>query len=168
MPRRAPRRPTRITKTEKSLMPELIINGPGGRIEARYHHEDDSDSPIALDPAPAPAVRRDHEQSSGLHALSHVRSARLFGAAVQFPRRRTQSGDLGQRPRRTCGRRVRARLAADSSSPTPRAAGSPASRSAPGSPCALMRRPEVEGFICVAPPSNLYDFSSLRHARRRG
>jgi alpha/beta superfamily hydrolase len=25
----------------------------------------------------------------------------------------------------------------------------------------LMRRPEVEGFICVAPPSNLYDFSFL-------
>ncbi|MEQ1653148.1 MAG: alpha/beta hydrolase, partial [Hyphomicrobium sp.] len=29
-------------------MPELIINGPGGRIEARYHHEPKSDSPIAL------------------------------------------------------------------------------------------------------------------------
>jgi len=25
----------------------------------------------------------------------------------------------------------------------------------------LMRRPEAEGFICVAPPSNLYDFSFL-------
>ena len=25
----------------------------------------------------------------------------------------------------------------------------------------LMRRPEVEGFICVAPPANLYDFSFL-------
>ena len=29
-------------------MPELIINGPAGRIEARYHHETPSDSPIAL------------------------------------------------------------------------------------------------------------------------
>jgi len=25
----------------------------------------------------------------------------------------------------------------------------------------LMRRPEIEGFLCVAPPSNLYDFSFL-------
>ena len=25
----------------------------------------------------------------------------------------------------------------------------------------LMRRPEVEGFISVAPPANLYDFSFL-------
>ena len=29
-------------------MPELIINGPAGRIEARYHHDPASDSPIAL------------------------------------------------------------------------------------------------------------------------
>ena len=25
----------------------------------------------------------------------------------------------------------------------------------------LMRRPEIDGFICVAPPANLYDFSFL-------
>ena len=29
-------------------MPELIINGPAGRLEARYHHEAGSNSPIAL------------------------------------------------------------------------------------------------------------------------
>ena len=25
----------------------------------------------------------------------------------------------------------------------------------------LMRRPEIDGFICVAPPANLYDYSFL-------
>ena len=25
----------------------------------------------------------------------------------------------------------------------------------------LMRRPEIDGFICVAPPANLYDFAFL-------
>ena len=25
----------------------------------------------------------------------------------------------------------------------------------------LMRRPEIDGFVCVAPPANLYDFSFL-------
>ncbi|MBE3110818.1 MAG: alpha/beta hydrolase, partial [Acidobacteria bacterium] len=25
----------------------------------------------------------------------------------------------------------------------------------------LMRRPEIEGFVCVAPPANLYDFTFL-------
>ena len=29
-------------------MPELIINGPAGRLEARYHHESAGDSPIAM------------------------------------------------------------------------------------------------------------------------
>ena len=29
-------------------MPELIINGPAGRLEARYHHEASTESPIAL------------------------------------------------------------------------------------------------------------------------
>ncbi len=31
----------------------------------------------------------------------------------------------------------------------------------------LMRRPEVEGFISVSPPENLYDFSFLAPARRQ-
>jgi uncharacterized protein len=25
----------------------------------------------------------------------------------------------------------------------------------------LMRRPEIDGFVCIAPPANLYDFSFL-------
>jgi alpha/beta superfamily hydrolase len=25
----------------------------------------------------------------------------------------------------------------------------------------LMRRPEIDGFVCVAPPANLYDYSFL-------
>ena len=29
-------------------MPELIISGPAGRLEARYHHETPTNSPIAL------------------------------------------------------------------------------------------------------------------------
>ena len=34
--------------------------------------------------------------------------------------------------------------------------------SAPGSACnCLMRRPEITGFISVAPPANLYDFTFL-------
>ena len=28
-------------------MPELIMNGPAGRLEARYHHDPKPDSPIA-------------------------------------------------------------------------------------------------------------------------
>ena len=119
---------------EKS-MPELIINGPAGRIEARYHHDDGERQPHRAHPASPPAVRRDDEQSGRLHALSHVRGARLLGAALQLPRRRPQPGHLGRRPRRAVGRSFARSTGCRSSSPTPRAAGSPASPSAPGSPC---------------------------------
>ena len=59
-------------------MPELIINGPEGRrIEARYHHEGRSDSPIAL-------VLHPHPQFGGtmnnqvVYALYHTFAARGF------------------------------------------------------------------------------------------
>ena len=29
-------------------MPEVMINGPEGRLEARYHHAEDPNAPIAL------------------------------------------------------------------------------------------------------------------------
>lgn len=32
----------------------------------------------------------------------------------------------------------------------------------------LMRRPEIKGFVCVAPPANLYDFSFLAPCPRSG
>ena len=54
-------------------MPELIINGPAGRLESRYHHEPAGDSPIALILHPTPAVRWDDEQPGCLSSLLHVR-----------------------------------------------------------------------------------------------
>ena len=47
-------------------MPELIINGPAGRLEARYHHEAAHQQPDRADPASAPAVRRHDEQPGRL------------------------------------------------------------------------------------------------------
>ena len=35
-------------------MPEVILNGPHGRIECRYHPGDSTDSPIALILHPEP------------------------------------------------------------------------------------------------------------------
>jgi alpha/beta superfamily hydrolase len=51
---------------------------------------------------------------------------------------------------------------AQAHNPMRRFAGWPAIPSAPGSACSfLMRRPEIGGFISVAPPTNMYDFSFL-------
>ncbi len=142
-------------------MPELIINGPAGRIEARYHHEPASDSPIAL-------ILHPHPQFGGtmnnqvVYSLYYTFAQRGF-SVLRFNFRgvgRSQGfwdggpGELADAASaldwlqivkpdaKTCwiagvsfGTWIAMQL--------------------------LMRRPEIDGFICVAPPSNLYDFSFL-------
>lgn len=142
-------------------MPELIINGPAGRIEARYHHEGPSDGPIAM-------VLHPHPQFGGtmnnqvVYAIYHAFVARGF-SVLRFNFRgvgRSQGfwdGGPGE-------------LADAASALDWLQIVKPDARScwiagvSFGTWIAmqlLMRRPEVEGFICVAPPSNLYDFSFL-------
>ena len=142
-------------------MPELIINGPAGRIEARYHHEAATDSPIAL-------ILHPHPQFGGtmnnqvVYSLYYTFAKRGF-SVLRFNFRgvgRSQGfwdggpGELADAASaldwlqivkpdsKTCwiagfsfGTWIAMQL--------------------------LMRRPEIDGFICVAPPSNLYDFSFL-------
>ncbi len=142
-------------------MPELIINGPAGRLEARYHHEAASDSPIAL-------ILHPHPQFGGtmnnqvVYNLYHTFAARGF-SVLRFNFRgvgRSQGfwdGGPGE-------------LADAASALDWLQIVKPDARScwlagvSFGTWIAmqlLMRRPEAEGFICVAPPSNLYDFSFL-------
>ena len=142
-------------------MPELIINGPAGRLEARYHHEPASDSPIAL-------ILHPHPQFGGtmnnqvVYTLYHTFAERGF-SVLRFNFRgvgRSQGfwdGGPGE-------------LADAASALDWLQIVKPDARScwiagvSFGTWIAmqlLMRRPELDGFICVAPPSNLYDFSFL-------
>jgi uncharacterized protein len=142
-------------------MPELIINGPSGRIEARYHHEAANDSPIAL-------ILHPHPQFGGtmnnqvVYSLYYTFVRRGF-SVLRFNFRgvgRSQGfwdGGPGE--------------LADAASALdwlqiikPDARYCWIAGVSFGTWIAmqlLMRRPEVDGFICVAPPSNLYDFSFL-------
>lgn len=142
-------------------MPELIINGPAGRIEARYHHEPSNDSPIAL-------ILHPHPQFGGtmnnqvVYSLYYTFAQRGF-SVLRFNFRgvgRSQGfwdGGPGE--------------LADAASALdwlqivkPDAKSCWIAGVSFGTWIAmqlLMRRPEIDGFICVAPPSNLYDFSFL-------
>ncbi len=142
-------------------MPELIMNGPAGRIEARYHHDGGNDSPIAL-------ILHPHPQFGGtmnnqvVYSLYHTFAARGF-SVLRFNFRgvgRSQGfwdGGPGE--------------LADAASALdwlqiikPDAKYCWIAGVSFGTWIAmqlLMRRPEIDGFICVAPPSNLYDFSFL-------
>jgi alpha/beta superfamily hydrolase len=142
-------------------MPELILNGPAGRLEARYHHEGGSDSPIAL-------MLHPHPQFGGtmnnqvVYTMYHAFVERGF-SVLRFNFRgvgRSQGywdggpGELSDaasaldwlqivKPDAKCcwiagvsfGTWIAMQL--------------------------LMRRPEIDAFICIAPPANLYDFSFL-------
>ena len=142
-------------------MPELIINGPAGRLEARYHHESASGSPIAL-------VLHPHPQFGGtmnnqvVYALYYMFAERGF-SVLRFNFRgvgRSQgSFDNG------IGELSDAAAALDwvqsihPESQTTWVAG--VSFGALIGMQLLMRRPEIRGFISIAPPANMYDFSFL-------
>ncbi len=142
-------------------MPEVIFNGPAGRIEGRYHHNKEQNSPIAI-------LLHPHPQFGGtmnnpiVHELHYMFVNRGY-SVLRFNFRgvgRSQglfdngAGELSDaasaldwlqsfnREARTCwiagisfGAWISMQL--------------------------LMRRPEISGFISIAPLAKHYDFSFL-------
>ena len=142
-------------------MPEVIINGPEGRIEGRYRHSDKANAPIALVLHPHPQhggtmnnkVVYSLFQTFGRHGFSVLRiNFRGVG-------RSQGTFDNGQ------GELSDAAAALDWLQ----------GFNANASKCwiggfsfgawiamqVLMRRPEIDGFIAVAPPANMFDFTFL-------
>ncbi len=142
-------------------MPEVIINGPAGRLEGRYHHEPAADSPIAL-------ILHPHPQFGGtmnnpiVYHLYYAFARRGFSVLrINFRGVGRSQGLFDNGP----GELSDAATALDwlqVYNPDTRTcwiAG--VSFGAWISMQLLMRRPEISGFISVAPPANLYDFSFL-------
>jgi uncharacterized protein len=142
-------------------MPELIINGPVGRIEARYHHAPATDSPIAL-------ILHPHPQFGGtmnnqvVYSLYHTFVERGF-SVLRFNFRgvgRSQGywdGGPGELADAASALDWLQTVKPDSQ----RCWIAGVSFGTWIAMQLLMRRPEIDGFLCIAPPSNLYDFSFL-------
>ena len=142
-------------------MPDVIIPGPEGRLEGRYHHSKTPNSPIAL-------LLHPHPQHGGtmnnkiVYDLYHLFARRGF-STLRFNFRgvgRSQgSYDRGE------GELSDAAAALDwLQGQNPTAAHCWIAGFSFGAWIGmqlLMRRPEIEGFISVAPPANLHDFSFL-------
>ena len=115
-------------------MPELIINGPAGRLEARYHHETGTNSPIAL-------ILHPHPQFGGtmnnqvVYALYYMFVERGFSVLRFNFRGVGRSQGYSTTARASCRTRPPRSTGCSCRTPTRARAGSPASRSAPGSPC---------------------------------
>src|SRR5438132_842777 len=142
-------------------MPEVIFTGPAGRIEGRYHPAPQKNAPIAI-------ILHPHPQFGGtmnhqiIYQLYYSFVHRGF-AAIRFNFRgvgRSQGNfDHGT------GELSDAASALDwAQSINPEARSCWIAGFSFGAWIGmqlLMRRPEIEGFISVAPPANMYDFSFL-------
>ncbi|MBI2706965.1 MAG: alpha/beta hydrolase [Proteobacteria bacterium] len=142
-------------------MPEVLISGPVGRIEARYHQGKERNAPLAI-------VLHPHPEHGG--TMNNKVSYALFRAFVDqgFSTLRFNFRGVGRSEGKFDhgeGELSDAAACLDwlqVQNPEPRQCWV-AGFSFGAWVCMqlLMRRPELDGFIAVAPPANLYDFTFL-------
>jgi len=142
-------------------MPEIFVNGPDGRLEARYRHAGRANAPVAL-------VLHPHPQHGGtmnnkvVHAMFQIFARHGF-SVLRFNFRgvgRSQGTfDHGQ------GELSDAAAALDwlhAFNPDAEACWIGGfSFGAWIAMQVLMRRPEIDAFVAVSPPANMYDFAFL-------
>ena len=149
-------------------MPEVIINGPEGRLQGRYQPAKAADAPIAL-------ILHPHPQHGGT-----MNNKIVYTAYQTFVKRgyatlrfnfRGVGRSLGTFDRGE-GELSDAASALDwvqSYNPNAKACWITGfSFGAWIGMQLLMRRPEISGFISISPPANLYDFSFLAPCPKSG
>ena len=142
-------------------MPEVIFNGPDGRLEGRCHHSKTPNAPIAL-------LLHPHPQYGGtmnnrvVYQLYHAFTQRGF-SALRFNFRgvgRSQGAyDEGIGELSDSASAIDWLQSANPDSPQCWIGGF--SFGAWIGMQLLMRRPEITGFLSIAPPANMYDFTFL-------
>ncbi|MAU41747.1 MAG: alpha/beta hydrolase [Kordiimonas sp.] len=142
-------------------MPEVIFQGPEGRLEGRYQAGKEENSPIAL-------ILHPHPQFGGtmnnkvVYYLYHSFTRRGF-AVLRFNFRSVGHSegvfDNGVGELSDAAAALDWLQSLNKDAPTCWVAGF--SFGAWIGMQLLMRRPEIQGFLSISPPANLYDFSFL-------
>ena len=142
-------------------MPEVIFNGPDGRIEGRYQHTKTPNGPVAL-------ILHPHPQYGGtmnnkvVYSLYQIFAEKGF-SVLRFNFRgvgRSQGHfDNGQGELSDAASALDWLQTQNPNSPICWIAGF--SFGAWIAMQLMMRRPEISGFISIAPPASIYDFSFL-------
>ncbi|GJL88172.1 MAG: alpha/beta hydrolase [Minwuia thermotolerans] len=153
--------PPNLSEDHSVPMPEVIFNGPEGRLEGRYHHVEDETAPIALvlHPHPLYGGNMNNRLVYNMFQLFKARGFSVLRFNFRGVGRSQGEHDQG------IGELSDAASALDwmqQIKPDARAcwiAGY--SFGAWIGMQLLMRRPEVEGFISVSPPANMFDFTFL-------
>src|SRR3979490_2444266 len=142
-------------------MPEVIFTGPAGRLEGRYHPAKQKNAPIAMVLHPHPQFRgsMNHPIAYQGYYASRARGFSVLRFNFRGVGRSQGSFDHGT------GELSDAASALDwAQTINPEARACWVAGFSFGAWIGmqlLMRRPEIEGFISIAPPANLYDFSFL-------
>jgi len=142
-------------------MPDVIFNGADGRLEGRYHHSAVPNAPIVLVLHPHP-LQGGTMNNKVVYSLHHTFVRQGFSAM------RLNFRGVGRSQGRFdngVGELADAASALDwVQNYNPNAAACWIAGFSFGAWIGmqlLMRRPEIDGFISVAPPANSYDFSFL-------
>ena len=142
-------------------MPDVIFNGPEGRLEGRYVHGEAPGAPIALLLHPHP--RHGGTMNNRVIYQIYKSFTRRGFSALRFNFRgvgRSQGVyDEGQGELSDAAAALDWLQSANQDAPQCWIAGF--SFGAWIGMQLLMRRPEITGFLSVAPPANLHDFSFL-------
>jgi uncharacterized protein len=143
-------------------MPEVIFPGPDGRLEGRYHpQKDQGRAPIAiiLHPHPQYGGTMNNKVVYNLHYTFHKHRLHLLRFNFRGVGRSQGEYDQG------IGELSDAASALDYlQTLNPNAKHCWVAGFSFGAWIGmqlLMRRPEIAGFVSVAPPANMYDFSFL-------
>ncbi len=142
-------------------MPEVIFNGPDGRLEGRYQHDRSANAPTALILHPDP-LRGGNMNNRVVYSLYHAFARQGF-SILRFNFRgvgRSQGAfDRGEGELSDAASALDWLQSLNENAGTCWIAGY--SFGAWISMQLLMRRPEIKGFISVAPPASAYDFTFL-------
>lgn len=142
-------------------MPDIIFPGPDGRLEGRYTHGPEANAPIALILHPHP-LYGGTMNNKVVYNLFHVFAKRGF-SVMRFNFRgvgRSQGTyDNGQGELSDAASALDWLQSVNANASAVWIAGF--SFGAWISMQLLMRRPEIDGFISVAPPAGMFDFGFL-------
>ena len=142
-------------------MPELIFPGPEGRLEGRYHPQPKPDAPLAivLHPHPQFGGTMNNRVVYNLHYAFHRMGFTVLRFNFRGVGRSQGEFDQGVGELSDAASALDYLQAMNPNSKHCWVAGF--SFGAWIGMQLLMRRPEITGFISVAPPANMYDFSFL-------
>lgn len=149
-------------------MPEVIIPGPEGRIEGRYHHNPEKNAPAALvlHPHPKHGGTMNNKVTYNLYQNFAKNGFSVLRFNFRGVGRSQGTFDNGAGELTDAATALDWLQAQNQDAATFWIAGFSF-----GSWIAmqlLMRRPELEGFVAVSPPANMYDFGFLAPCPRSG